>query len=274
MDHFPKTSSISETEKNVTSSILLNDAIAAGAKNNIIAKDISENTKKSASPAEIDQFGERIIQGARQDDPWWKDKHSNLVKRAHEGNIDMLFLGDSITDWMNTDLLHKDFGDGAVNFGIAGDKAEDLLYRLKDGELNISGKEPRLVTVLIGTNNLSTTSNEDIEKRVELNLEEIRKQLPDSKILLLGILPRDEMPDTEFRKRIAETNALYKQLADGKNIFYADIGKEMLEPDGKISTKVMYDFLHPTQDEGYSRMYNAIKTYADRILAPTSNNKS
>src|SRR5688572_6383747 len=62
----------------------------------------------------------------------WIERHSGFVANARDGGIEVLFLGDSITDaWRNTGKpvwteryapLH------AANFGIGGDRTEHLLW--------------------------------------------------------------------------------------------------------------------------------------------------
>lgn len=201
----------------------------------------------------------------------WVKHHQQLAATVKKGDIDVVFYGDSITDWMNVDLLHKIIGPKATNIGIAGDCTEHLLWRLQNGEMDFAGKPPRAAVVLIGTNNLPDfpgfhhSTNDDVLVGVKACLTEIQKKIP--KILLLGILPRDQKPNTELRNRLKDTNELLKTLADNKHVFYADIGPQLLDADGTLSTDVMYDFLHPSKDTGYQRMLDAIKPHLDKVLA-------
>ena len=202
----------------------------------------------------------------------WVKHHEQLAETVKKGNIDIVFYGDSITDWMNADLLHKIISPKATNIGIAGDCTEHLLWRLQNGEADFGGTPPRYAVVLIGTNNLPEfpgfhhSTNEEVQLGVKACLDEIIKKVPKIKILLLAILARDEKPDTELRKRVTQTNVLLKKLADNKQIFFADINPQLLEADGKISTDIMYDFLHPSKDHGYDRMLNAIKPHLDKVM--------
>lgn len=175
---------------------------------------------------------------------------------------------------MNVDLLHKIIGPRASNIGIAGDYTQHLLYRLQNGELDFGGTPPRAAVMLIGTNNLPVrpneynSTNEEICEGTKACIAEIHKKYPEMKILLLGILPRDEQPGTVLRKRIIETNKLYAKLADkSKNVYFLDIGDKLLEKNGTLSKVVMYDGLHPTKDTGYKPMLEAIKPTLDKILA-------
>jgi lysophospholipase L1-like esterase len=69
--------------------------------------------------------------------------------------VDLLFLGDSITDgWAKGGKAIWDTRYAplkAANFGIGGDKTEHVLWRLKNG--NLTGIQPKVVVLMIGTNN-------------------------------------------------------------------------------------------------------------------------
>jgi len=207
-------------------------------------------------------------------DDSWMDKHKTMAKAAQATHPGVVFLGDSITQGMNVELMHKMFGADSCNFGIRGDRTQQLLWRLQHGELEFAKPGPKSFVVLIGTNNLlrwkdipaSTTA--DTAAGVKANLEEIEKKFPEAKILLLGILPRDEKPGTTTRRLVSETNTMLAKLADNKHVYFADIGSAMLASDGKISSKVMPDFLHPSSDEGYQRMFAAVKKNLDNMMKP------
>ena len=236
-----------------------------------IAKNMTPTKEGSAKASS--KIPSAAIPATRTDEDW-PEKHALLVKKVKAGDIDIVFYGDSITDWMNVDLLHKIIGPKASNVGIAGDYTQHLLWRLQNGELDFGGTPPRAAVVLIGTNNLPVrpgeynSTNEEICEGTKTCLAEIHKKYPEMKILLLGILPRDEEPGTILRKRIIETNKLYSKLADkSKHIYFLDISDKLLEKDGSLSKVVMYDGLHPTQDTGYKPMLESIKPELDKVLA-------
>jgi len=141
--------------------------------------------------------------------------------------------------------------------GTAGEHTRTVLWRLDHGE--VDGIKPKGIVLLIGTNNfgLHNDKPEDTLRGVEAVIAKLREKLPESKILLMGLLPRDAKPDTDFRKRIKTLNEGLAKLADGDEIKYLDIGDKFLEPDGALSKDLMPDALH-LSEKGYAIWAEAI----------------
>src|SRR5580765_322631 len=140
--------------------------------------------------------------------PWmslarWNQMHEANVKRVKEGNVDLLFVGDSITEgWGNNSVWQKNYTPlNAVNIGIGGDTTENVLWRLENGEAD--GITPKVAVLLIGTNNFGLEGHapDAVAKGVAAVVQALRKKLPTTKILLLAIFPRDEKPNTDTRKK-------------------------------------------------------------------------
>jgi beta-glucosidase len=185
-------------------------------------------------------------------------KHDSYVELAKKGDIDLLLVGDSITDlWRNsTETYATYFGKYKVgNFAISGDTTQGVLWGLQNGEG--TGFQPKAIMMMIGTNNSGTNTGPEIAEGVGSIVFELRKDFPNAKILLLAIFPRNA-PTSPARKVNADASAIYSKLADNKNVFYMDIGQKFLSPDGTISTDIMADGLHPTA-KGYVIWGDAIK---------------
>jgi lysophospholipase L1-like esterase len=221
-------------------------------------------------------FGELPLNHSTQPSPRqetdWFAMHNSYADRAKKGGVDTLFLGDSITWGMKQEILHDNFGPGAFTFGISADRTQNLLWRLQNGELHFPlNDRPKVAVVLIGINNfeefysIPASTNDEIVDGIKANLNELRKELPDTKILVVGILPCGEMAADPVRTRIDQINSQLSSIADNKHIFFANIGKDLLQPDGTISSDVMEDFVHPTEDKGNSLMLKAIKKNLDGI---------
>ena len=181
------------------------------------------------------------------------------------GNIDLVFVGDSITDgwrgggkavWQKHFAAHK-----PLNLGISGDRTEHVLWRLKNGELE--GYKARLFVVMIGTNN-GGDSAPDVAAGIEAIVKEIAGKQPQAKILLLGIFPRSEKPDGT-RQKNEEVNKLIAKLDDKKTVTFLDIGDKFLDKDKVLSKDIMPDALHPNA-KGYEIWANAIDEPIKRVL--------
>jgi len=202
----------------------------------------------------------------------WMAKHEAILKLTQERRgYDVLFLGDSITANMNLKLMRELISPRAMNFGISGDRTYNLLWRIQNGELKFKRNIPEIVVLLIGTNDmyewggLRAQTNPETYRGIKADVEAIRTALPMTKVLLVGVLPREQSPKDKIRERIKSLNKDLERLADNKHIYFADIGKDMVEKDGSISPEVMPDFLHPSADVGYDRMFKALKTHLDAI---------
>jgi beta-glucosidase len=205
----------------------------------------------------------QTFQPAPKSDTWWKQRHEELLQRSQAGPVDLLFLGDSIMQGWNCRFkLTQPAGphDGAgraiwdelyapknaANLSIGGDGIQNLLWRITTGG-EIDGLHPKVIVLMIGTNNLGPKSSDDqIAAGIGQVIHVLRNRMATSKILLLGILPRDAKPDSPIRERINRLNGLLAKLDDGKTVRFLDIGPLFLSPDGSISSGVMADYLHPT----------------------------
>ncbi len=188
-------------------------------------------------------------------------RHDAFVALAQKGDIDLLFDGDSITDfWQNAGkpVFDKYFGGMKVaNFAVSGDTTQGVLWGLKNGEGQ--GFSPKAIMLMIGTNNATQGSTgPEIAEGVGAIVMEMRKDFPNAKILLLAIFPRGAGPTDANRLKNIEANKIIAKLHDNKNVFYLDIGDKFLQPDGSIAREIMGDALHPTA-AGYEIWAAAVK---------------
>jgi lysophospholipase L1-like esterase len=209
---------------------------------------------------------------ARDKDKGWVMKHESFLSQAKKGGIDLLFLGDSITDAWGGEghnakangaaIFEKEFMPlKAANFGIGGDRTQHVLWRLQNGELD--GIKPKVVMLMIGTNNSGDNTAEEIADGIKVIVAEIHKKSPQTKVLLLGVFPRGQDPKApnveKTREKLKAVNTIIAKLDDkGKTVKFLDIGDKFLEKDGTISKDIMYDFLH-LSPKGYQIWADAVK---------------
>ena len=199
---------------------------------------------------------------------WWTLRHWEVNERVKEGAVDLIFVGDSITQgWEGNgkEVWGEYYEDRkAVNLGFSGDRTQHVLWRFDNG--NIDGISPKAAVVMIGTNNSNGNDNtaEEIAEGIIAICEQIRVELPKTRILLLAIFPRGEQPNPQ-REKIARANEIVARIADDEMIFYLDIGDKFLEPDQSISPEVMPDYLHLTA-KGYDIWAAAIEDKVAELM--------
>jgi len=189
-------------------------------------------------------------------------RHLGFVETASRGDIDLLFHGDSITDWWvqgdaNKAVFDKYFGSiKTANFAVAGDTTQGVLWGLKNGEGQ--GFQPKAVMLMIGTNNSGTFTAPEIAEGVGAVVLEVRKDFPNAKILLLAIFPRS-LPGDPVRDKISDVNKIVSKLDDQRHVFYMDIGARFLDENGYfLPDTFRADNLHP-QAKGYDIWGAAVK---------------
>jgi lysophospholipase L1-like esterase len=187
-------------------------------------------------------------------------RHKQFLKIVEKGEGDVIFIGDSITQgWEGAKKVWTDnFGQfKPVNLGIGGDQTGHVLWRITEGK-EIDPLKPKLAVIMIGTNNMGGHTAEQIAGGVKAIVEELQKQKPDMKILVLGIFPRSAKATDAIREKIKTANGIIAKLADDKKVFYKDIGAKFLTDDGTLEKKIMPDLLH-LSEEGYKIWADAIK---------------
>lgn len=200
-------------------------------------------------------------------DQGWLNRQEQINARAKEGDVDLLFIGDSITQgWMGAgkDVWQKYYGGRkAMNAGIGGDRTQHVLYRLDHG--NIDGLKPKLAVIMIGTNNSGADSSEDIAAGIKAIVEKLRSALPETKILLLGIFPRGANAEDAKRKVNIGANEIARKLDDGQSVTYLDISDKFLESDGTLSKEIMPDLLH-LSPKGYEIWAESIEPKVAELM--------
>lgn len=208
----------------------------------------------------------------------WLETHAECNEQNEQTDSPLVFLGDSLMQMWQKDDNGKPTWSRywaplkAVNYGIAGDRTEHVLWRLDHGALD--GRSPKLVVLCIGTNNAGQQFEvEDYHctprqtaDGIAAILQRINAKCPGAKVLLLAILPRGEEESDPARKLNEATNALIKTYADGKQIFFLDVGTKFLKPNGDGDVTIQPDMLHLSR-KGYQIWAEAIAPSVRELLA-------
>ncbi len=199
----------------------------------------------------------------------WGDHHRALVQEAtaHADDIQIVLLGDSITRRWTTGAgkalkAERYEPHGVINLGISADGIQHVLWRLENGEM--TPLNPKVVLLMIGTNNLYNSSAEEVAYGVWKIVEYIRIHHPKTRVLVQAIFPRSRPAGS--MEKINQTNAYLSKLDDGKMVKYIDFGAGFLNPDGSLNETWFPDGLHPEKPEAFKVWADSIQPIVDRWL--------
>jgi len=206
-------------------------------------------------------------------DPNSHRAHQALVAKSKVGVIDLYFIGDSITRrWGALDypdlLAHWNqsfHGWNAANFAWGGDRTENILWRLENGEL--TGVDPKVIVIQAGTNNVGSQPGGDekiaaITAGVSRIIETGREKAPDAAIILTGIFPRS---DQAVVSEIAAINRRLEAVARTRGVRYLEINEALASADGLLLEAMSSDGLHLSQ-AGYQVWADALKPVLTELL--------
>jgi len=196
--------------------------------------------------------------------PWppWRVAVDSLTDRLRRSNVAparLVFLGDSITEGWQAQIFQQFYGHrAAINLGIGGDATQGMLWRLENGHWPAELR-PQLIVLMIGTNNLGYGSTaENTAYGVGAIVAKLQQLSPNSRILLLGILPRGTTAADPGRALVERTNHLIAACADGRRVIFANPGPLLLDGAGNLADYVSFDALHLTM-VGYAILSTAIE---------------
>jgi len=202
--------------------------------------------------------------------------HRQLLAKAKSGRIDVYFVGDSIARrWGALDypelLAHwnRSFhGWNAANFAWGGDRTENVLWRLENGELD--GVDPKVFVILAGTNNVGREPGDeskvrDVTRGLGAIVAACRKKAPAATIVLTAIFPRNDNP--AVMPTIDRINANLAKMADGASIRFLDVNPELADAGGTLFEGMTVDGLHPSP-KGYEVWAAGLKPLLAELLGP------
>lgn len=207
--------------------------------------------------------------------------HEQLLEKARQRHVAIYFEGDSITrrwdanDYPDLQANWKQnfFGWDAADFGWGADTTQNILWRLRNGELD--GVDPKIIVLLAGTNNVgkavwesgAEAETADITRGVEAIVRLMQDKAPEATIVLTGIFPRND--STAVMPVIDSINANLAKFADGRRIRYLNVNRALADAHGQLFQGMMNpnDRLHPTA-RGYQVWADGLKPIFREILGP------
>jgi lysophospholipase L1-like esterase len=220
---------------------------------------------------------------------WWAARHKAiLADLPKHSDAQLLLVGDSITsNYDKAEPPNEDFQPiwqqyyaprKALNLGFGGDTTANVLWRLDHGE--VKGLHPKLAVVLIGTNNTATGQTaEDTELGIDAVVKDLEHRLPETKILLVGILP-SKLPSRELNFDVNGYLGSHYAGGEDPQVSYIDISV-VFYPHGELDASLFYDSM-PSQPKpatlpkatypnarGQRLMASAIEPAVARLMGDT-----
>lgn len=180
----------------------------------------------------------------------------------------IVFLGDSITDWCPFEALYdKDIP--IVNSGRAGYKTFSILEEMND---LVYKYNPTKVFILIGTNDLNTHSGKDqLINNIKKIIKGIKKNRPNCKIYVESIYPvnktdKDKIDIDKVSERendeIKKVNQKIKNVCKKQKVKYIDVYKYLVDEEGNLMLEYTKDGLH-LSDLGYLKVTKVLTPYVE-----------
>ncbi|HVX12968.1 MAG TPA: GDSL-type esterase/lipase family protein [Pirellulales bacterium] len=199
----------------------------------------------------------------------WTARNEQIATAPDREQAQVVFLGDSITQqWSSVgqSVWAQNYADlNAFNAGIGGDQTQNVLWEIENGDLN--GMAPKVVVLMIGINDIgSDDSPQETAEGVAAVVEELQQRLPDTKVLVLGILPA-ALPGDDLMPNITAANQEIAGLANGQSVFFLDMDPAFLNPDGTINTALHQSELVHLSTAGYVVWAQTMKPELDLLLS-------
>ena len=182
----------------------------------------------------------------------WKKRHRDKLELIEGEEPRKVIIGNSITHYWNDEEGRENGRNswlkymepkGFFNLGCGWDMIENVLWRVYHGELD--GYNADEVVLMIGTNNIGLSTDDDIVEGLQFLLKQIEIRQPDAEIKVIGILPRRD--HEEIVKSLNE----HISVMSGRNGWhFIDVGEKLMK-NGRIDEDLFSDGLHPN-DNGYS----------------------
>ena len=209
-----------------------------------ILKSTGYKTKFSIIPTPSAEY--RSAAGWKEGTDWWvQHEEINQLLKA-EKKLDIIFLGNSITQGIGgnrpsvTYKAGKPYFEKAFNefrwvvAGISGDRTQHILWRLHNG--NYASSHPKLLVLTIGVNNFNEDSGEETADGIKLILDWLKVNMPETKVLLIGPLPTGLHPNSSNRIKYDVVHTIIKNYASPQ-VSYLPLTQYFIKQDGELDTK-------------------------------------
>ena len=187
----------------------------------------------------------------------WQKRHAAKLALVQAGGSSIVFLGDETVQAFEESYGAQNVWNrnwaaapySALNLGFAGDRTENVLWRVENGELD--GFTARAIVLEVGHNNLKVRGDSvaNTVAGVSAVVEAIKAKQPTAKIILCAIVPQYATRDTTYLDKVAQVNEELAKLADGTAVRWCG-----------------YDKAFRRVDPGYIRWTGALMPMVNAVL--------
>lgn len=190
-------------------------------------------------------------------------EYINVDNKHDLKNENIVFLGDSITDWYPFEEMYSN-DIPIVNSGIAGYETKDILNRMDDLVYKFN---PTKVFILIGTNDIKYEEDDEqvVVDNIKKIIKEIKKNRPNTKVYITSIFPvnrelKYHAAEERYNGEILKINKGIKDYCKENNITYINMYDELIDSKGNLKKEYTVDGLHLSKT-GYVKYTSKLLQY-------------
>ena len=208
---------------------------------------------------------------------WWNNNADINKLLANRKNLDVLFLGNSITQGVAGNRSNLTYKPGFSVFdsvyrkyawecaGISGDRTQHVLWRLQHGNYKLN--RPKLIALAIGVNNFPDDTPGEIAAGIKVIVDWVRKNMPATKLLLIGPLPAGVQPTDMLRQKYNAVQSLIRHYGDNSSVFYFPLAETFIRADGTLDPELCSkDGIH-LEPGGYHAWAIAMQPMIEKLLS-------
>ena len=189
---------------------------------------------------------------------YYSDKLSLYAEeneKYEDGEIDVAFLGDSLTDGYDLSAYYPQYK--TANRGIGGETTHGLEKRL---DVSLYELKPKVAVILIGGNNLSTMFD-----NYERMIASIREKMPETRIVLCSLTAMGGSL-AEKNQLACYNNVIIEKLAERYDCEFVDLYTPLFDiSTGEIYADFTSDGAHLTA-QGYRVFTDTLTPVLESIL--------
>ncbi|MBO4569717.1 MAG: G-D-S-L family lipolytic protein [Clostridia bacterium] len=197
---------------------------------------------------------------------YWQAKYDEFVvenRSAKMGQI--VFLGDSITDFCPLENYYSDLSLKTYNRGIGGDTTLGILKRL---DVSLFDIRPSKIVLMIGINDINSGRTVDeIAESYSNILNQIKTRLPETQVYCMSVLPMSDkllevvsIDLTERNNQVIALNEKINELANGLGYSYLDLFSLVSTSENLLKNELTDDGIH-LNNNGFTIWANLVKPY-------------